>query len=726
MAENRDHKLIEFILSRRDEIRGALAGRWLEFLDMLRSYLRDRASDAQVVREIRRALRQAFPEVQVLFEAWLAGQADIGGDVTARPGTLSGDTPEPAPPPAPAPEGDRGQRLQSALDRLADAVGAGEEEMHEAFAEEEAAPAEEAFEEDAVFDFGLPPPVAANGGSEEPEPETETVETFASLRGEDYAYLGQPYRLTVKLSDQRQETGGAHVFVPAVHVEVEHETKIMPMQVKLYAPDFELAPGEPGWLRDIDFYVKARASDEVTYTLLAQDRLEERYFAGLKVQYLVEGQVIGEASRRVEVLRDEAVAKTPPANFPPAPGYPLDERGEVRLPPVFTPVVYRQGDAPVHLTITIEEGQPTDRLRWDVVSPYLAESDFPPGPYLSRNLGAEEFVKVYLAPFGMPGNWPEDHMDTEGHIKPGSIPLLFQNLIELRNSAPAQFWALYQTVVERHQAAGHTAESLTVLLRTADTHIPWELMPVSEEVQDGKMPPLLGSAHRVGRWLLEVGTPAPEAALELRGFALAAPTYSDNPLPEAQAEQAFIKSKYDPYLIEDSIDAFRSFMQSGQPTGGAGIVHYAGHGDCCTDPMKGNWLVLTDGQAFFDVRSASNDLGNRLGKLGPTLAFFNACNVGRAAPGPLGSNGGWGRALLHQQYQGYIGPLWSVFDRHARDISQTFYTLALDEGLPLGEVMRRIRARFSEDNRLFTYLAYLYLGHPLAEIRYTPFEGDIL
>ena len=27
-----------------------------------------------------------------------------------------------------------------------------------------------------------------------------------------------------------------------------------------------------------------------------------------------------------------------------------------------------------------------------------------------------------------------------------------------------------------------------------------------------------------------------------------------------------------------------------------------------------------------------------------------------------------------------------------------------------------------EDNRLFTYLAYMYLGHPLATITYTRFE----
>lgn len=247
-------------------------------------------------------------------------------------------------------------------------------------------------------------------------------------------------------------------------------------------------------------------------------------------------------------------------------------------------------------------------------------------------------------------------------------------------------------------------------------------MPISEEVIEEKMPPVLGSAHRVGRWLLEVGIPIPERTLALHGLSVAAPTYEEAPLLQAQREKEFIEQRYHPYVLPDDANAFITFMQTGQPRKGTGILHFAGHGDCCTDLMRQNWLVLTNRDALYDIASASTDLGNRLGKLCPTVAFFNACNVGRSAPGPLGSNGGWGRALLSQQYKGYIGPLWSVYDEHASDICQMFYALALDEHLPLGEVMRRIRTRFIEDNRLFTYLAYLYLGHPLATITYTPFE----
>lgn len=554
---------------------------------------------------------------------------------------------------------------------------------------------------------------------------TRRVKTFANLQGEDYAYLNQPYYLTVKLSDQPQQTRGPHISTPALEVPVEAGEVVKKIQVKLYAPDFELIPAERdlGWLRELTFYIEAGASSAVTFTLLAQNRFEIRYFAALKVQFLVQGEVIGEAFQRVEVLQDETIEKMPVNAFPKAPGYPLDERGQVRLDPVPTAIYYQESVEPVHLTITIGENQDTNHLIWDIVSPYLTEVDFPPGPYLSRHLGTEEFVKTYLAPFGMPGNWPEDHMDMEGHLKPGSIPILFQNLIELRRNAPPQFWKLYDIAIQRHRAAHQAAETFTILFRTADTHIPWELIPVSEEVQHNKMPPLLGTEHRVGRWLLEVGTPVPELSLDLHGFTLTVPTYANDPLPEAQAERAFLEERYAPYILDDDPAAFFTFMQSGQPTGGTGILHYAGHGDCCTDPLKGNWLILTNKQAFYDARSASNDLGNKLGKLKPTLAFFNACNVGRAAPGPLGSNGGWGRALLRQQYRGYIGPLWSVYDKHARDISQTFYTLALDQGLPLGEVMRQIRAKFAEDNRLFTYLAYLYLGHPVAKISYRPFEG---
>jgi len=565
-----------------------------------------------------------------------------------------------------------------------------------------------------------------SGARAEPPPASvQTVQTHPTLQGPDIAYLNQPYRLTVKLSDQPQPSPGDHVSTPEFDVPVDPGEVVKPIQVKLLAPDFELDPAEAalGWQRDLDFYVAAASSNAVIFTLLPQDRFGERYFAAFKVQFLAQGQVLGEASRQIEVLQDATITPTPLNAFPQAPGYPLDERGEARLPAIATPVSYRPHDPLVDLTVTITESQDREQLFWEIVSPYLAPVDYPPSPYVSRNLGAEEFVNQYLAPFGMPGDWPEDHMDLDGHLKHLSIRILFRNLLDLRNSAPAQFWTLYQLALQRHETHGHFPTAFTILFRTADTHIPWELMPIAEETQNGQMPLLLGSAHNVGRWLLEVGTTVPESNLDLMGFTLAAPTYTDHPLPEAEAEQNFIRQRYAPRILADNATDFIEFMETGEPTNGTGVLHFAGHGDCCTDPMRRNWLVLTNREALYDINSASTDLGNRLGKLRPTLAFFNACNVGRAAPGPLGSNGGWGRALLHQQYKGYVGPLWSVYDKHARDICQTFYTLALDQHLPLGEVMRQIRSKFSEDNRLFTYLAYLYLGHPLAQITYTPFDG---
>jgi hypothetical protein len=316
-------------------------------------------------------------------------------------------------------------------------------------------------------------------------------------------------------------------------------------------------------------------------------------------------------------------------------------------------------------------------------------------------------------------------MDDAGRLFPASILTLQGVLIEFRNSAPERFWQIYQDALQAHLSQGLSPETFTLLFRTGDTHIPWELMPTTEESGPDKVSPLLGNAHRVGRWLQGIEPYLPPETLNLEGFALAAPVYIQNPLPEAQKEREFIK-KYKPYPILDTPTLFRNFMKDGRPTGGTGILHFAGHGDCCTDEIRGNWLVLSDeGEGdWYDIRAAGTDLGNGLGKLGrDVVAFFNACNVGRSASGPLGSNGGWGRALLAQQYKGYVGPLWSVYDEHARDISETFYNLALTQQLPLGEVMRQIRLKFDADNHLYTYLAYLYLGHPLARINFTVVEG---
>lgn len=559
-------------------------------------------------------------------------------------------------------------------------------------------------------------------GSNSTTPPRISVTSYPHLQGEDHAYLNKPYHLTVKLSDQPQPRG-AHLSTQKMEIPVEVGEIVKKIQVKLTAPDFDLDPAEmtQGWLREINFYPGAASSDPVIFILLPQDRFEERFFSTLQVQFLMNGQVLGHAARRVEVLQSNTVIKTPINAFPPVRGYPLDERGEIRVQPIPTPIFTSSTVSDVHLTITISEADPPARLLWQIASPYLHTTDFPVGDYFSQNLGTEEFVREYLAPFGMPGNWREDHMTNDGWLKPSSIPILYSNLLKLRDIAPPQFWTLYELALERHCAGGKTPEEFAILFITADTHVPWELMPVSKQVSNGNMPALLGSAHCVGRWLLETGVTVPEAALNLEGFMLAVPSYETQPLPQAQEEKMFLKNRYHPRELADDPNDFLAFMKTGGDTYGTGILHFAGHGDCCTDKLRSNWLVLTNRNAFYDVNSASTDLGNRLGKLRPILAFFNACNVGRAASGPLGSNGGWGRALLNQEYKGYIGPLWSVYDQHARDVCQMFYTLALDEHLPLGEVIRRIRARFSKDNRLFTYLAYLYLGHPLAKITYTPF-----
>ena len=200
------------------------------------------------------------------------------------------------------------------------------------------------------------------------------------------------------------------------------------------------------------------------------------------------------------------------------------------------------------------------RLLWQIDSPYFAAADFTEGEYFSPN-----------------------HMDKTGCLKALSINILYSNLLTLRRSAPAPFWTLYELALDRHHPQGGTPEDFTILFITADTHVPWELMPVSEKVIGEKMPPLLGSAHRVGRWLLEVGAPAPDAKLDLHGFSVSATTYKENPLPQAQAEKKFIEQHYGPHVLPDDANAFIAFMKTGQPKNGTGILHFAGHGDCCTD-----------------------------------------------------------------------------------------------------------------------------------------------
>ncbi|HUF39463.1 MAG TPA: CHAT domain-containing protein [Anaerolineales bacterium] len=586
---------------------------------------------------------------------------------------------------------------------------------------------------------------AANGGSGRPDPgEEETsdaaaddaltpgdsgdkrrVTTFPNIESQDHAHLDETFTVRVKLSDQAQQETGGHLHVPEFNFEVSREIEIIPVEISLYAPDFELAPEDAGngWDRETKLYVAARASGEIVFHLRPEDRLQARFFSTLRLTFRINGIVVGQALRRVEVLRDAGVEPTPVAEFPPI-EFSVDAERVFTTTPSETLRLRMPApdEQPVDLHVTIMETDDRSRMVWKLDAPGAGLRK----TATSRNLSAENWVRKQLGEFIRQAM---RQAPAGGEFTSRDGLRFFGLLITLHEAAPAEFWDVYTQALAAHAQAGGTPETFTLLFVTEDPHLPWELMPVSRDPDaDGKPPQLLGSAHRVGRWLLGLEAGSPQPSLSLEGMSVAVPDYRKE-LPGTQAMKTFA-APWNPHLVgvrDGGFDpaGFYEFMASGDPTGGTGILHYAGHGDCCKDMGKLVWLMLSDeADDVYDYNAANSPLSNRFAKRErDVLVFFNACTAGQAAETELGTTASWSQVMLDRGYDSYIGPLWYVDDGYARDVAETFYALAIGEApLPLGEVMRRIRSKYMENLRLYTYLAYSYYGHPNATVTFTPFK----
>ena len=95
------------------------------------------------------------------------------------------------------------------------------------------------------------------------------------------------------------------------------------------------------------------------------------------------------------------------------------------------------------------------------------------------------------------------------------------------------------------------------------------------------------------------------------------------------------------------------------------------------------------------------------------LVFLNACETGRVGQS-LSELGGWPKQFLGAGASAFLGTLWKVSDRQAREFAKIFYTEFL-AGTPIGEAVRvsrrEIHQRYPGDP---SWLAYTVYAHPLA------------
>ncbi len=255
----------------------------------------------------------------------------------------------------------------------------------------------------------------------------------------------------------------------------------------------------------------------------------------------------------------------------------------------------------------------------------------------------------------------------------------------------------------------------TLLIVSDEPWIPWELIkPHGKGFDDD----FLSCRFELTRWLAGDTTPAKElAAANLLCFEAGRPP-GVKPLSHAAKESRLVHELATGRDDIESLivpDASRDAVVGKLQIGGAGILHFVGHGKFEAGEPNVSRFLLTDGTSF-RPRDLSYDVESRIRQDRP-LVFFNSCQVAQQGY-TLSRLGGWvQRWILDCGCGAFLGPQWSVSDESALLFARSFYK-ALKEGETIGLAALRARLAVREKNPGdAAWLAYTVYAHPNATLR---------
>jgi len=138
-----------------------------------------------------------------------------------------------------------------------------------------------------------------------------------------------------------------------------------------------------------------------------------------------------------------------------------------------------------------------------------------------------------------------------------------------------------------------------------------------------------------------------------------------------------------------------------------GLLHFAAHNVVDTQLPATDFVKLDQP---FQQAMLGAQYGGRLSAQAP-LVFMNACNSSAAGLLWTGASG-WAGRFLGAGAGAFVGSLWQVRDRRAREFAVAFYA-QLAAGQPLGHAFRQARAAVAGEGDP-TRLGYTLYGHPQA------------
>ena len=544
-----------------------------------------------------------------------------------------------------------------------------------------------------------PPPPVAPGPSTPPTPTPAPpapampFTAHPQLDCPAVVAVGESLELTVRLSEQEAPgTVGGPITVDTHLPELD-------LVVTVVASGFTALR-----TRDVLHVDRSDLSaNEVRFILTAEPIAGALQPATLQVDFSFGGVLCGRSWRAVVVT---AAASTPSTDG----AVPLASHAEMPS----TPILVMESERPPDLVITISENDDGTQLDWQFTTRH-AGVNLPDGTVRQR------FQKHNAKSFAM-------QQVRLIHESVGSAAVGNRVLGAARTIAdqvPPEAWRVLTEVWTRTSVEGRRP---SVLLVSSDAYVPWELSSteaayLDQAIVDSSVPPFLGAQTCISRWnapqargasgVLNPPLPPPES-LDISTMVLVIGDYlatnGVRPLPKATEEGNELAALYRAVRLSAEVGEIEPMFNGVLERDGARIdpdlVHFACHGQI--DPNPGfNGIVLNEGNARLDALYVA---GSRM--LRP-FVFVNACQVGQTTE-LLDDAGGLATSFLKTGARGFVAPLWNVDDQIAKDTALAFYDAALDQRLPVAEVLRRRRAMFdlSAAKPEPTHLAYIYYGHP--------------
>lgn len=253
------------------------------------------------------------------------------------------------------------------------------------------------------------------------------------------------------------------------------------------------------------------------------------------------------------------------------------------------------------------------------------------------------------------------------------------------------------------------ADLQTIVFKSDESLIPWELAYYSLAEEDSGNARHLAERCQVSRWTGDLSMPM-DLNIDRALLVAVRSNPTDQPIPQGARTLAILQGIQAGGLGVTNVDPSYEEMAGYLTDEQIGLYHFECHGDF-KEGGDLSTLHLRTGRLRAQYLNNPN---YQLSRARPMI-FLDACHAGRSGLS-IASAGGWAHEAMTAGASVFIAPLWEVDTRAAGIFAAQLYE-ELNSGATLGEAVAAARDRVRTEDETYTWLAYSVYGDPNARLQ---------